>query len=202
MNQRNILAAAIVAALPISANAVTLGQLDIVGNLNPSTSQYTPDGEIDFLGIGTATSATGIFSSVVTIEEALGGFFDPTVFDLFDIQFEAAPPQLIYSGGGFSFFATEFGNFDNDLPGRAFDASGFVTTPSGNLRGQFALSTQVTDLGQTLVSFSSTTTAIPVPASVLMLIAAMASLGWLSYRCRAAAMPQRARRSRAELAFR
>jgi hypothetical protein len=185
MNQGKILAAAILAAAPISANAVTLGQLDIVGNLNPSTSQYTPTGQVDFLGEGTSTSATGIFSSVVTVDEALGNPFDPTTFDLFDVAFAGPNPQVIFSGAGFSFTATEFLNFDNVFPGRAFEARGFVAGPSGNLVGSFSLSTQATTPQQTLVSFSSTTIAIPLPASALMLIAALGTLGWLSYRSRA-----------------
>jgi hypothetical protein len=186
MRLNKILAAATIAAIPMSASAVPFSQLDVVGNLNPSTSQYAPDGEIDFIGIGTATSATGIFADITTIEEALGNPFDPTVFDLFDFGFDEAIPVLIYSGGGFSFFATVFSDFDNDAPGRAFSARGFITGPSGELPANFALSTQVTDVGETLVSFSSTaTTVIPVPASVLMLLAALAGLGLIAHRRRA-----------------
>ena len=171
-----------VATLPFSANAATIGQLDVVGNLNPANSTHTPTGQVDFVGDGSATNATGVFSPVVTIEEALlGPIFSPTVFSLFDIEFEETTPQLIYSGGGFSYFATSFMDFDNELPGRAFDAMGFVTGPSGRLPGMFSLSSQVNDIGQALVSFSSTTTVVPVPATLLMLVSALSGLGLLSY---------------------
>ena len=180
---RALAAAAVVASVPLSANAVTLGQLDVVGNLNPSNSVYSPTGQIDFVGDASATVATGVFSPVVTIDEALlGPVFSPTVFSLFDIEFEEAAPQLIYSGGGFSFFASAFMDFDDELPGRGFSADGFATGPSGRLPGMVSLSSQVTDLGQTLVSFSSTTTVIPVPATLLMFLSALGGFGLLSYR--------------------
>lgn len=186
MKIKYLLAAATVAALPSLASAVTIGQLDVVGSVNPSNSQYTATGEVDFVGFGTAEIASGIFASIITNAEALGNPSEPTIFDLFDIEFEAPGPQLIFSGGGFSFFATSFLNFDNVFPGRAFDADGFVTTASGNLPGRFSLSTQALSSGETQVSFSSTTTVIPLPASALLLISAMAGLGFLSYRRRSA----------------
>jgi hypothetical protein len=189
MNLNKLLAVALVAAAPVSANAVPISQLDVVGNLNPSTSEYSSTGQIDFIGVGTATSATGIFADVVTIEEALDNPpFDPTVFDLFDFEFDDDTPVLVFSGGGFSLFVTQFVSFDNELPGRAFSATGFVAGPSGDLQAQFSLSTQVNDLDETLVSFSSTATAIiPVPASVLMLLASLAGLGLIGYRRKAEA---------------
>ena len=187
MKTKQLLAATLVAALPTMASAVPIGQLDIVGRVNPSNSEFTTTGEIDFLGVGTAEVATGIFEAIITDTEALGNPIEPTVFDLFDLEFEDPSPQLLYSGGGFSFFATSFQNFDNDFPGRGFDAEGFMTTASGDLPGSFSLSTQATSSGQTQVSFSSTTTVIPVPASALLLISALGGLALLKNRRRMAA---------------
>jgi hypothetical protein len=181
MKLTTIVAAAFVAALPLSANAVVLGQLDLVGNVNPSNSEYTETGQVDLYPTATATIATGVFDSVITNEEALGNG-DPTVFEVFDLAFDNPDPQLVFTGGGFSFTATSFLNFDNQFPGRAFDAQGFATGPFGSLPGVFSLSSQARGPGETRVSFSSTTTVVPVPASVLMLISALGGLGLLSYR--------------------
>jgi hypothetical protein len=182
-----IAAVAIVVAFPISANAVVLGQLDLVGNVNPSNSVYSSTGQVDFVGDATATIASGVFDSVTTIEEAQGNPLEPTVFSMSDIDFGNTLPQQIFSGGGFSFTATGFSDFDNMFPGRAFDAQGFATGPFGNLPGVFSFSSQARGPGETLASFSSTTTVIPVPASILMLISAIGGFGFLSYRRRSAA---------------
>jgi hypothetical protein len=182
-----IAAVAIIAAFPLSAYAVVLGQLDLVGNVNPSGSEYTSTGQVDFIGDATATVASGVFDSVVTNAEAQGNPLEPTAFSMFDIDFGNALPQQIFSGGGFSFTATGFSDFDNQFPGRAFDAEGFATGPFGDLPGVFSFSSQARGPGETLASFSSTTTVIPVPASILMLISAIGGFAILSYRRRAAA---------------
>jgi hypothetical protein len=176
-----IVAAALVAALPLSANAVVLGQLDLVGSVNPSASEYTDTGQVDLFPTAVAEIATGVFEPVITIEESVGDG-DPTVFEVFDLAFGNPDPQLVFSGGGFSFTATSFLNFDNQFPGRAFDAQGFATGPFGSLPGVFSFSSQARGPGETRVSFSSTTTVVPVPASVLMLFSALAGLGLISCR--------------------
>ena len=178
------IAATIVAAtlttVPISAQAATVGQLDIIGSVNPSSSTYTPTGNVDFIGTGKAEFATGVFESVVTLDEALAGpGFAPTLFDLFDISFPT--PGTIYQGGGFMFTATSFSDFDNALPGRGFTALGTLSGAFGSIPGMFSLSSQATNLDQTRVSFSSTTSVVPLPASVFMLLSAIGGLGGLGF---------------------
>lgn len=177
-------AAAIAAALPAAASAAVLGQLDISGVINNATTTFSPTGGVDFAQpmLGTAEIATGIFADIITVNEFLLGGGDPTTFDLFDINFADAP-ETIYAGGGFSFIASSFFGFDNETltdDDRGFSARGTVFGPSGlRLPGTFAFSTQGI---QAQVSFSSTTTAVPLPASVLMLLGALGGLGVLSRR--------------------
>jgi hypothetical protein len=119
-----VLAVAFVAAFPLSANAVILGQLDLVGNVNPSDSEYTPTGQVDLYPTATATIATGVFDAVVTIEESLGNG-DPTVFEMFDLDFGSPAPQMVFLGGGFSFTAESFDRFDKRLTRKILRCLGF-----------------------------------------------------------------------------
>lgn len=168
------LAAALALALPLSAQAAMInGQLDISGLLNRDNSTFTPTGQIDFVGTGIALQATDDFAGSIT------PFV--TMFTLYDISFAA--PGLIYQGGGFSFTASAFRNFDNAFPGRSFVADGTLTAAGFDATpGVFALSTQSTGLPneRVTVSFSSDTNAspapVPVPAAGFLLLGGLGML--------------------------
>ena len=175
MKLRTLALAAAVAAVPLVGQAALIkGQLDITGNINLSGSTFSPTGNVDFNPeTGFSNIATGDFSSINTIFEG-----NATVFELTDIQF--ASPGTIYSGGGFEFIATSFFGFDNAGEARGFMASGIIRALGfDDTPGKFSFSTQ-DDLAN--VSFSSTTTVIPLPASVLMLVGALGGLAFIGKR--------------------
>jgi hypothetical protein len=155
------------------AEAVQIrGQLDITGVVNVQTSDFAPGGALDFdqgNAFNQVVIATGDFSSI-----ALGT--SPTLFDL-----DFTAPETVYTVDGFTFTATSFFDFDNAFPGRGFAANGILSGAGfDDTPGVLAFSTQATSSGQVLASFSSSTTAIPLPASVLMLLAALGGLGIVS----------------------
>jgi hypothetical protein len=175
MKLRTLALAAAIAAVPLVGQAALIqGQLDITGNINLRGSTFSQTGNVDFdPEQGFANIASGDFSPVNTMFEG-----DATVFDLTDIQF--ASPGTIYEGGGFEFVATSFFGFDNEGDARGFRANGIIRALGfDDTPGMFSFSTQ-DDL--TNVSFSSTTTVIPLPASVLMLLGALGGLAFIGKR--------------------
>jgi hypothetical protein len=180
---RTLIAAAAVAltgammtAAPASAATIN-GQLDVGGVVNVQSSNFEPGGNLDFDQgniMNEVVIATGDFATFVSPGDAA---------TLFDLAFSA--PEDVYTVGGFTFRATSYFDFDNAFPGRSFAANGVLT---GNgfdaTQGLLTLSTQSNNAGQTVASFSSTTTTnvIPLPASVLMLLAALGGLGIVSRR--------------------
>lgn len=177
MRLRTLAIAAAVAAVPFAAHAVMLtGQLDIVGVVDLDDSDFVSGGFVDF---------EPNQSSGVLIAEGDFAAFSGTTFDLFDVTLSGS--QLVYSGDGLTFTANEFFGFDNDVSDgdRGFMArgllelAGFESTP-----GLFSFSTQENSPGQSIASFSSTTTAtpIPLPASVLMLMGALGGLAFIGKR--------------------
>ncbi len=177
MKLKSVIAAAAIATLPLAVQAAPLtGQLDLVGVVNLQGSQFMPSGSVDFIGSGLAIIATEDFAA-----------FMGTAFDLFDIDFEM--PDLVYSGGGLSFTATNYTGFDNASPGRGFSATGVLKLAGyDDTPGVFALSTQETNANQVRASFSSSTmpAPVPLPASVLMLLGALSGLGVISRQRKAA----------------
>lgn len=174
------LGGACVSVAPAQAVMIN-GQLDITGIVNVQTSDFMPGGALDFdqgSPENLVVIATGDFSSIPLNTS-------PTLFDLTFVA-----PEDVYSVGGFTFTANEYFDFDNAFPGRGFAANGTI---SGNgfddTDGLFTLSTQSNTPDQVQASFSSSTTAmpIPLPASVLMLLAALGGLGVVSRRRSAAA---------------
>ena len=173
-------AAVCLGLLGSQVSAATLsGQLDVTGTVNLANSSFTPSGRIDFHDqVALAVIATGDFAPVNTIFE--GG--DDTIFALNDIDFTS--PSVIYNGGGFTFTASSFTDFDSTLPGLAFAALGTITTSLLGFDptpGRFALSLQD---GASIVSFSSTTTVIPLPASALLLLSGLGGIGLIGWRRR------------------
>lgn len=178
MKLRTLTLAAAMASFPLVSQAALIqGQLDISGRVNLSNSTFTKTGNVDFddtvSEIGFADIATGDFSSVNTQYDP-----NPTQFDFTDIIF--SNPGTLYEGGGFEFIATEFFAFDNGAPSLGFMAKGIIRAAGfDDTPGNFSFSTQS---GVAVASFSSTTTVVPLPASVLMLMGALGGLAFLGRR--------------------
>jgi hypothetical protein len=168
-----VAAAAAMAMLPMSAQAVTLisGTLDISGTVNGANSVYTPAGQVDFNSPGLVIAATGDFDTFVNPG-------DPVT--LYDFAFASAP-VAIYSVGGFTFTAVNFTDYDNVSPNLGFTAYG---TLSGNgfadTRGIMYFTTQASQIN---VSFSSTTVT-PLPAALPMFASGLGVLGIAGWRKR------------------
>lgn len=170
-----VLGSATLTAAPAQA-AMIDGQLDITGVVNVQTSDFMPGGALDFEGNGNVIIATGDFAGLLGSSASL-----------FDLAFSA--PELVYSVGGFSFTAIGYFGFDNDLPGRGFAANGVLTAVGyDDTPGLLTLSTQSNNSDQLMASFSSSTTAtpVPLPASALLLLGALGGLGFVSRRRNAA----------------
>lgn len=175
MKLRTLAFAAALAAFPLVGQAVPVsGQLDITANVNLVNSEFSETGNVDFTDEpGFATIATGSFESVNKPSEGA-----TTLFTLFDTEFES--PDTIYQGGGFEFIASEFFDFeDGDTP-MGFKARGIIRAAGfDDTPGLFSFSTQSDEV---IASFSSTTTVVPLPASVLMLMGALGGLAFIGKR--------------------
>lgn len=159
------LATAVTIAMPIASYAATIsGQIDISGTVNLNTSDFSAGGNADLNNPGFVSYATGDFDTFVNVPDAV---------NLTDIDFTA--PGAIWNVGGFTFVAHAFSDFiDNAV--KSFTAGGTI---SGNgfddTLGTLTFTSQTNDPAVT-VSFSSTTTPVPVPAAGLLLIAGLGSL--------------------------
>ena len=181
MNTKALIGAAVV-ALGVSLTAVPAqavminGQLDIVGTVNVQTSDFQPGGSLDFNGNGLVLISIGDFAGFVSVGDTA---------TLFDLTF--TPAELVYTVGGFSFTANSYFDFDNVIPGRGFASNGIL---SGNgfdpTPGLLTLTTQSNNVNQMQASFSSSTT-VPAPATVLLLLTGLGVLGFVSRRRSAAA---------------
>lgn len=179
MNLKSLIgAAAIAVALPLASQAAPISvnsQLDLVGEV--FAADFRPGGFVNFHPtLAVAAMDVGDFDPFVnTIFEAGAD----TIFTMVDINFDAL--GLIYFNEDISFTATNIISFDNVTdPVAGFKAAGIITLAGFDpTPGFFSLSVQDKKVE---VSFSSTTTPIPLPASVLMLLAALGGLGVVSRR--------------------
>ncbi len=165
---KNLFVAAVVASLPMAASAATVtGQIDIAGNVNLPTSVFSAAGGADLEPTGIVTNATGGFASFAT------AFL--TAATLTDIDF--ATDAVVWEAGGFTFTSTSFYNFVDTAVLKGFSALGVITGNGFDATdGMLAFSAQPLN-GLTQVSFSSTTTPVPVPAGILLLGTALAGFG-------------------------
>ena len=161
------LAAAFAVAAPVAALAATIsGQIDITGSVNLNTSDFSASGNADLNNPGVVIIATGDFAA----------FTSPgSLASLTDIDFTA--PGAIWAVGGFTFTASAFSDFQ-DTSTKAFTADGVI---SGNgfedTDGILTFTSQENGDAVT-VSFSSTTTPVPVPAAGLLLTTALGGLAF------------------------
>jgi hypothetical protein len=156
---RTTTAAAVLALAPLAASAATInGAININGDINLAGSNFTALGGVDLVqGTGTVSSGVGDFAGLAGSNVTLT-----------DILFGA--PGNIWSVGGFTFAATSFlsingGAFPNFTAVGLLSKAGFDDT-----QGTLLFSAQGNNVS---ASFSSTTTAVPVPAAGLMLLTAL-----------------------------
>lgn len=177
MKFKALIAAGLLAvAMPISASAATLiqGVINITGGVNVAGSDFSIGGNVDLISPGVVSpipGPTGDFAAFVSGGDAV---------TLTDIDFTA--PGTIWEVGGFTFTALSFGDITNAPNG--FHAFGQVT---GNgfdaTNGVLQFTTQA---GTGVVSFSTTTSTVPLPAGVLLMGTALAGFGVMRRRKKAA----------------
>ncbi|MFC4670156.1 VPLPA-CTERM sorting domain-containing protein [Seohaeicola nanhaiensis] len=165
---------AVAALLPVMASAATIsGQMDISGTVNLGTSNFSAGGNVDLNDPGIVIQATGDFGLFATAFS--------TLVSLTDISF--GTPGDIWSAGGFTFTATAFSNIV-DAAAKSFVASGYI---SGNGYDQTigSLSFTTQSSGDATVSFSSTTSPVPVPAAGFLLVGGLGAMAALRRRKKA-----------------
>lgn len=168
-------AAALAIALPAASYAATIsGAISIEGDVLLGSSTIADGGYVDLGATGSVQSATGDFS-VISAD---------TIVTL--SSFAITPgSQLIWSVGGFTFTANSFADFFDNGIVQGFSTTGVISNGNSedDTDGTLVFSTQGT-IGS--ASFSSTTTAVPVPAAGLLLIAGIGALGVAGRRKKAA----------------
>lgn len=160
------------------AEAATInGQIDINGTVNlGGASDFSAAGNADLNDPGIVLFSTGDFSGL-----------NLTPVTLTDISFAA--PGVIWDVGGFTFTASSFSNIVGGTVGPLFSFNalgtitgvGFDPTP-----GSLTFTSQQNQPNQVTVSFSSTTSAVPLPAGVLLMGTALAGFGVMRRRRKAA----------------
>lgn len=155
-----------------TANAATIGgTISIFGFVDdPSDTSG-----ISFIGDGTVLGASGSFSGLVGQTATLN-----------DVDFGLLP-GVVWSAGGFSFTIEQIiGSVVSASNGISFDALGTLSaTGYDNTSGVFSFSSN--EIGSTGLGVFSAATAVPVPASVLLLGGALIGAGAIARRRKIAA---------------
>ncbi|MCR9058665.1 MAG: VPLPA-CTERM sorting domain-containing protein [Rhodobacteraceae bacterium] len=150
-----------IAMLGVATAAPISGAISISGPINNPTNTTG----VDFAGQGFVNGTTGDFSGITA----------GTLVDLFDVTF-AALPGTVWEVGGFS-FALDFltsAVSPNAEGGISFSASGTLTAAGfDDTSGSFVFNSST--LGG-IANFSSVT-AVPLPASILLLGGALVGIG-------------------------
>lgn len=167
------MAATIDGLINITGDAFTIDLSDIIAN---GVGSDTAGVDVDFdPNTGDVTSATGAFT-------ALAG----STADLFDIDFSAAVPAAVWTVGNFTFSATSYADFGTFGATQGFTAYGILTDITGTLDDTDATLLFSTQGNNALISFSTTTVSVPVPAGMLLMGTALAGFGVMRRRKKAA----------------
>eukprot|EP00003_Mantamonas_plastica_P006917 TRINITY_DN15725_c0_g1_i1.p1 TRINITY_DN15725_c0_g1~~TRINITY_DN15725_c0_g1_i1.p1 ORF type:complete len:179 (+),score=41.91 TRINITY_DN15725_c0_g1_i1:32-568(+) len=169
------LAAIIAVAAPIAASAATLsGSLGIAGNIDGVESDIEAGGDVVFVN-GFVLNSSGDFSSL-----SLG-----QTVTLTDIDFDVVG-TTVWAVDGFEFSVSSYADFLDDGTYLGFTAYGVISKDGfDDTDGMMVFTTQ--DEGKANVTFSATTTTVPVPAAGLMLITGLGGLAAVRRRRKAAA---------------
>ncbi len=169
MNFKKALLAAALITTSITANAGIIGEIKFSAATNASASVDFATGVVDFTpdaGNANVVSAGGIFSGLVGTSNASLSDFDYKGLDA-DIV-----GKTIWSTGGYSFTVSALDGLPTELVLAsgykllAFGAFGTIFDGTDTVDGTVSMSLDTTG---TTFSFSSTSSAIPEPASLALL---------------------------------
>lgn len=154
-----------------SAQAATIsGQVEIAGLVNLVTSDFSSDGSVSLLTPAFAILGTGDFA-------ADSGSFVTT----FGFDFDAIGDQtLLTLASGISFVAQSFSDISDDAI-KSFVATGFLS--GVGFEDTFAsLNFATSGSSNEITSFVTSVSPVPLPAAGVLLIGALAGLGFAGRR--------------------
>lgn len=159
---------------PSPAEAATVsGQVEIAGIIDVTASDFSETGSVSFTFPGFALFGTGDFASDAG-----------TFVSLFGFDFDAAGEQTILTlASGISFVAQSFSDIQDDAI-KSFTATGFLS--GGAFEDTFAsLNFATSGSSNAVTSFVSSVAPVPVPASGILLVGALAGFGLMKRRRKA-----------------
>ena len=183
MKFKTLLTAGFISMAPVAALAVPInGVINITGSATTIDLTALAGGAADTVGVdvdfdpelGSVEGASGVFASIAGMDD---------IVSLFDIDFSDAPGDKVWevdvAGTLFRFEANAYHDFDVSAFGQGFLATGLLKAAGYDDTGAvMKFSTQDANVN---VSFSSTT-AVPVPAGILLMGTALAGFGVMQRR--------------------